>query len=273
MLGRLGMSVEEAIQEYLNLAKRVFSKKKWFFQDGAYKARVLESVFKEVIAKHLDGDSDELMQGSMERTSCKTFVCAVAAGNITGRTYIFRSYDVEDFVDRTYNCKIWEAARATSAAPTFFKRIYIGQEGLKEAFFDAGLGCNNPVRQLLAEARRAFGISCKIGCILSIGTGLPKVFRLKEPNLFQRCIPLSLVKVLRRIATDCERVAHDVEQEYKGIKPRVFFRLSVQRDLYKVSLDEWNRFQDVQLHTLDYTRTFLVCREIKEISELLIAGL
>jgi predicted acylesterase/phospholipase RssA len=48
--------------------------------------------------------------------------------------------------------KIWEAARATSAATTFFKPITIGDE----TFIDGATGANNPVRYMLAEARDVF---------------------------------------------------------------------------------------------------------------------
>ena len=37
--------------------------------------------------------------------------------------------------------KIWEAARATSAAPTYFKPITVGNYTL----LDGGLGANNPL--------------------------------------------------------------------------------------------------------------------------------
>lgn len=85
----------------------------------------------------------------------------------TGPT-LFQTYNVER--NRTYNCTIWEAARATSAAPTFFKRITIGPDGSAIDYVGAGLGCNNPVKQVLAEAAREFGDHAPIACVLSIGT-------------------------------------------------------------------------------------------------------
>jgi patatin-like phospholipase/acyl hydrolase len=39
------------------------------------------------------------------------------------------------------NIKIWEAARATSAAPTYFKAMEVNGHKL----IDGGLGANNPV--------------------------------------------------------------------------------------------------------------------------------
>jgi patatin-like phospholipase/acyl hydrolase len=60
---------------------------------------------------------------------------------------LFRTYQSREM---HLDCKIWEAARATSAAPTFFKRIEIGRE---QPFIDGGLGRNNPSRLLLDEAK------------------------------------------------------------------------------------------------------------------------
>jgi predicted acylesterase/phospholipase RssA len=37
---------------------------------------------------------------------------------------------------------IWQAARATSAAPTYFERLTVGDD----QFVDGGLGYNNPVQ-------------------------------------------------------------------------------------------------------------------------------
>src|ERR1700690_2286849 len=96
------------------------------------------------------------------------FVCAMPALH-TSSPRIFRTYEVRS--NQSYNCEIWEAARATSAAPTFFKRIRIGEKGLEEEFVDGGLGCNNPIRQVLEEAEIAFGPGRRIACIVSIGTG------------------------------------------------------------------------------------------------------
>lgn len=45
----------------------------------------------------------------------------------------------EEFPD----LKIWEAARATSAAPAYFKRLIVGND----QFIDGGMGWNNPIHE------------------------------------------------------------------------------------------------------------------------------
>src|SRR6267143_6345722 len=89
---------------------------------------------------------------------------------------LFRSYQSHESHS---GCKIWEAARATSAAPTFFKHIEIGN---KQYFIDGGLGCNNPSRVVLDEAEALFG-TCQIGCLVSIGTGQAATTNINTPAL------------------------------------------------------------------------------------------
>src|SRR6266496_5639771 len=86
----------------------------------------LEAKVKELIKQRL-GTEDHIMSAkpkpSKTPTQCYTFVVAQMAGNVTAPPTIFRSYNAEG-VSRS-KCAIWEAARATSAAPSFFKPMTI----------------------------------------------------------------------------------------------------------------------------------------------------
>lgn len=116
------------------------------------------------------------------------------------------------------NCAIWEAGRATSTAPRFFKRIEIGRPGMKEEFIDAAMGCNNPTKQLMAEAEAVFGDFRDVACIVSIGTGKPKVTGFKKPLFWQRFIPLDLIEALKEMATNSESTAEQMATNYKHLK-------------------------------------------------------
>lgn len=63
----------------------------------------------------------------------------------------------------------WEAARATSAAPTFFS----GHVGDGYVFLDGGVWANNPIMVAIVDAISAYEISLSQIEILSIGTGNP----------------------------------------------------------------------------------------------------
>jgi len=72
--------------------------------------------------------------------------------------------------------KIWEAARATTAATTFFAPAEIKSRNITSKFLDGGLGANNPSDQLWYEAEEVWGpglLQPQIRCLLLIGTGKP----------------------------------------------------------------------------------------------------
>ena len=184
-------------------------------------------------------------------TNAVRFVCAVPALHVNKEPKLFRTWSADK--NPGYNCTIWEAGRATSAAPTFFKRIYIGNPGMQEEFVDAGIGCNNPVQYLIQEAQREFGPNREVACIVSIGTGKPKVAGFKAPARFQRVLPLDLIKVLTAISTDSEAVASVMEARYQHCDG-LYHRLNVERGLEEVSLEEWEKLGEVTTHTTEYLR-------------------
>ncbi|KIJ36116.1 hypothetical protein M422DRAFT_179754 [Sphaerobolus stellatus SS14] len=81
------------------------------------------------------------------------------------RSYKTTAQMPEEFPD----FKIWEAARATSVAPAYFQRLKVGQD----EFIDGGMGWNNPILELITEVSLMYGVNRPVGCILSLGTGVP----------------------------------------------------------------------------------------------------
>lgn len=200
-------------------------------------------------------------------TNAVRFVCAVPALHVNKEPKLFRTWSADK--NPGYNCTIWEAGRATSAAPTFFKRIYIGNPGMQEEFVDAGIGCNNPVQYLIQEAQREFGPNREVACIVSIGTGKPKVAGFKAPARFQRVLPLDLIKVLTAISTDSEAVASVMEARYQYCSG-LYHRLNVERGLEEVSLEEWEKLGEVTTHTTEYLRGEKISQRLDEIVEALL---
>jgi hypothetical protein len=191
----------------------------------------------------------------------------VPALHINKEPKLFRTWSADK--NPGYNCKIWEAGRATSAAPTFFKRIHIGNPGMQEEFVDAGIGCNNPVQYLIQEAQREFGPNREVACIVSIGTGKPKVPGFKAPARFQRVLPLDLIKVLTAISTDSEAVASVMEARYQHCAG-LYHRLNVERGLEQVSLEEWEKLGEVTTHTMEYLRADEISQRLDMIVNALI---
>jgi hypothetical protein len=73
MLGRLRLSVDDAIGHYSQFAKHVFSEKKWKGQDGTFKATKLEEAIKTIVTSSGKRQADELMMDPLpEHEICKT---------------------------------------------------------------------------------------------------------------------------------------------------------------------------------------------------------
>jgi predicted acylesterase/phospholipase RssA len=162
----------------------------------------------------------------------------------------FRTYHARKY--QTPNCKIWEAARATSATPTFFERIVIDGPGISQPYVDGSLGCNNPIVQVLEEAELVFPRR-HIACIVSVGTGQPQTLAIPRPGWLQQVLPLDVVKAMRGIATDCEQKAEEVARRFQGL-PDVYFRFNVEQGMQSIGLAEWEKFDEVATHTDGYIR-------------------
>lgn len=195
------------------------------------------------------------------------FVCAVPAKNVKGSPRLFRTWLADK--NPGYNCTIWEAARATSAAPRIFERIFIEDAGVKEEFVDAGLGCNNPVRYLVQEAIQEFGLERHVSCILSIGTGKPKVAKFNKPSLGQRALPTELIRVLASMATDTEAEAEIMASRYQQCT-NLYHRLNVDDGLGEILLQEWKALGDVKTYTHAYLSRTNISDEIDTIVEALL---
>ncbi|KAF5590057.1 calcium-independent phospholipase A2 [Fusarium pseudoanthophilum] len=97
--------------------------------------------------------------------------------------------------EQSNDFKIWEAARATSAAPTFFQPFVHPET--KRTYVDGALMHNNPVSLAYSEVDKIWPGSLPPDIILSIGTGLvvdPKSGKMKTKHNsklehFKRYIP------------------------------------------------------------------------------------
>ena len=176
-----------------------------------------------------------------------SFVCAMNAHNMSANIpMLFRTYQSHETHS---DCKIWEAARATSAAPTFFKRIEIGRG---QPFIDGGLGRNNPSRVLLDEAKGLFRTR-QIGCLVSIGTGQAEIISIKKPGVFQKIVPTDVINALKGIATDCE-ATHEAMLGLFANLPNTYFRLNVEQGMQGIQLSEWEKLSNVEAHTTQYMK-------------------
>lgn len=148
------------------------------------------------------------------------------------------------------NPQIWEAARATSAATSFFDPIAIGPFG--QEFLDGATGANNPVEIALKEARDIWpdGMG-RLQYIISIGTGEPSLAAFGD-NL------LSIGKTLVRISTDANAVAAQFARSHPELAAgtdhsrHIYQRFNVKKGLEDVKLQEAEKTKEIASATHRY---------------------
>jgi len=165
-------------------------------------------------------------------TASSRFVCA----NSTRASSIVRlcSYPSQCGSAVTETATIWEVARATSAATSFFDHITIGQH--KQRFADGALGANNPVWEVWGEAREAWPseipLEKRIGCFVSIGTG-----KLGSEPL--GTWPWEVARSLKDLCTETEETADKFASNNPNLlETGRYYRFNVEQGLEKVGLAE-----------------------------------
>jgi len=248
---------------------------------------VLETAIKTLIKERLKSEIVAMSELSgTTYSTCPTFVVAKFASDVAGPPEIFRSYFGENVAPS--QCKIWQAARATTAAPSFFKEITIDEPPPGIAFVDGGLKFNNPSELALREAAELWPKS-KTFCLVSIGTGQPKpeeilhksktnntetqnhfVRQLKSAMPDLEKLPgwkkvknfgpgaLALIKMaetLSGLVTDSED-AHQrlLKASQTNENPRPYFRFNVERGVGDIGLEDWKKEEQITARTTTYLR-------------------
>ncbi|KAJ7448723.1 FabD lysophospholipase-like protein [Mycena latifolia] len=234
MLGRLRMSVSASISAYEKLrpkSKRGSAEK--------FKASQLEATLRQIFREEKMRD--------VSPHACKTFVCAMHESNLNaGIPELFRSYNTPE--EPAFDCKIWEAARATSATPGIFKPMEIGQGGVRPKYIGGGVWNNNPTSLVVAEAEKIYP-SQPVVLVVSVGSGYPDTIQIpRSPSL------TAFGKTLKSIATDCERIHEDNARRFRS-SPNTYFRLNVLQGLQGFKQQQWGRSGEVFAHTHTYLAT------------------
>ncbi|RAL64837.1 hypothetical protein DID88_001433 [Monilinia fructigena] len=274
MLSRLRMNIDDCIQEYENLGKEVFGYPRHFsirgpipFNREKYDHRKLEKVIKDVVERrHLKVDqvAEPMYPSSQDR--CRTIVLAIRENSSSDAPYLFRTYEHKksacNYLEElnpgpAQPIPIWKVARATTAAPTYFKPIQLE----RERFIDGGFGgfSNNPTSRTFAEIEQMHGKGA-VTLTLSIGTGRPTKVQpiAKHKSGFVRYI-LQLIKYTTATTTDSENT-HERVRELLAAQGCPYERFNVDGGLGDINLGEW-RIRGKENITLkkirDQTRAYL----------------
>jgi hypothetical protein len=263
MLGRLRMSTEEALFEYDQCASKVFSSrnKKWTTATEKFRATALKEVVEDLVRRRNMGEY--LMDHTLKYDSKgQCFVCVMPAHKV-GEPRRLRSFGTSGSKELA-EVKIWEAARATTAASFFFKpmTLKVGKR-LTEDYIDAAIGCNNPADYLLREAAGQIGSGRRLGCLISIGTGTRevKIGRAKSLRQTPKFIK-ELLGTLKSAATDSEET-HRHLQAKLGSYAKAYFRFNVPGAAAEVKLHHYLKMGTLKSSTETYLSDPLVSSQIQ----------
>ncbi|KAA6408133.1 MAG: hypothetical protein FRX48_07874 [Lasallia pustulata] len=244
MLGRRQMDVDECIETYKCLLETIFKSKSLIpvTIKGKTKARfdsnILRQSIEDIIRKHIDTGRDPATEplNNGQVKDCKVFVCATrheAANRTLAR---LRSYEATrlGIGDRA---TISGAALATSAATTFFDPVTIGTR----TYADGAFGVNNPVEEVLAEAKDIWSpkkdnVGELVKCFVSIGTGVPGMTPIASGAW--KLMSQTLVE----ISTETEKTAENFRRRHgEMFKEKRVFRFNVQKGLEQIGLEEYEK--------------------------------
>lgn len=175
----IGKTVDEITQLYMDLGGKIFGKKRnWWkpwettqYLKAEYDYSALEASLRAIFGDIALGGPEIL-----------TGLCIVAKRADTNSTWPLINHPKGKFFDtalgKNKNIPLWQAVRASSAAPTYFvpQMIDVG-DGMHAAFVDGGVSmANNPALTLLMVATlKGFPFHWPIAedklSIVSVGTG------------------------------------------------------------------------------------------------------
>ncbi|KAF2478076.1 FabD/lysophospholipase-like protein [Lindgomyces ingoldianus] len=205
-------------------------------------------------------------RGSVHRKAnqkgCRGFVLT-SLKNALGLPRILSTYDPNDRQTR-----IWEALRATSAAPTFFEEMQFGTP--KVTYLDGGVGFNNPCAEV-DYAAKALWEGRSIGVIVSVGTGLqsiPSVKKMASWLPFGLGTDISLASALAGMATSTARVDNEMKRMYYNTDTK-YYRFDVDRGLANISLEQWMKEDEMAALTEQYMRDAKQLRSARNFGEIM----
>lgn len=162
--GRAQYTARDLVQLYETEGRRIFSRSMLHqllalgnLLDKKYPNEPIEAVLKEYF-------------GDVWLSEALTNVLLTSYEIELREAFFFRSYRAKE--DESYNFLMRDAARATSAAPTYFEPEGIDKEEKRYALIDGGMFANNPAMCAFVDAIREFNRGLDEVFMVSLGTGV-----------------------------------------------------------------------------------------------------
>ncbi|KAI0386889.1 FabD/lysophospholipase-like protein [Hypomontagnella monticulosa] len=200
------------------------------------------------------GDPDAQLYDTRENRT-KTAVTAMYKGTAKGGApAILRSYDSRKEPAPEYDCKIWEAGRATCAIGLAFKPVKIGQTW----FHDDGAGTFNPSPYALDEATVNEWPGREVGVFISVGTGKRPGGTDQNSHAWYDGFMGEWAEARRKLVAKvegCEKIHENMKKEYlikRGVNIENYYRFNVEVGVGEFAMNEWDRLGEISTGTKRY---------------------
>lgn len=179
--------------------------------------------------------------------------------------FFFKSHRIS--ADPTFNWKLTDIARATSAAPTFFPPSHLTTLNKDYALVDVGIFVNNPSTAAYAEARSIYPGASKF-IVVSVGTG-----DRQDQITYAAAKDWGLLGWAKQIVPIfMDSVSEAVDYELRALPGCTYYRLQVPNlqgassDMDDVSPENLKNLQAVSEEYVSSVSDILtkVCTELKE---------
>ncbi|KAE8453977.1 hypothetical protein EG329_007753 [Mollisiaceae sp. DMI_Dod_QoI] len=210
------------------------------------------------------GDGEAYLYDNRDNRT-KTAVTAIYQGTPKGGApAILRSYDSRKEPSPEFDCKIWQAGRATCATGLAFKPIQVGQS----VFIDEGAGQYNPAPVALDEACVNEWPARDVGVFVSIGTGKRPGGSEQNSHLWYEGFMGEFAEARRRLISKiegCEETHQYMVREglsKRGVNIGNYYRFNVEIGVGEFGMNEWNRLADISTGT----RRYLSKKEVQDMN-------
>ncbi|KAF4460614.1 calcium-independent phospholipase A2 [Fusarium albosuccineum] len=155
----------------------------------------------------------------------------------SGKDYFSRADEqLKDF-------KIWEAARATAAAPTYFQPFY--HRGTGKTYVDGGIAHNNPVQIAFTECDRIWPdstlppdilVSLGTGVVVDSGSGKMKKPTTRTMETFRKLIPGGYRKLIE-LGMDMAKSTLDCRKTWEQFEQTLAPNSPLRRNSHRLNVD------------------------------------
>ena len=167
---------------------------------------------------------------------------------------MLRSYDSRREPAPEFDCRIWQAGRATCAIGLAFKPIQIGQS----VFHDDGAGDFNPSIYALDEAVVNEWPGREVGLFMSVGTGKRPKGSDANSTMWYEGFLGEFAEARRKLINKiegCEKIHEYMKRDHlskRGVNIENYYRLNVEVGVGEFGMNEWHRLADISTNTRRY---------------------